>query len=78
MSIESVMRAVEAAGFAMALDVSDAECSRFSITLPRPDPKLTPKDVLKASLAPSEVSASIWSRAGISSLLPVWNAKVPA
>jgi hypothetical protein len=78
MSIESVMRAVEAAGFAMASDDSDVERTGFTLALPRPVSNPTPKDVLKSSLAPPEEHPSMWSRAGLTSLLPVWHAKAPA
>ena len=78
MSKESLLKAAEAAGYAMATDEDPAPVTTAAA------PPATPRDVLRKSLArqqevaaakPAATTASLWERASLTQLLPAWAAK---
>lgn len=78
MSQESLQKAAEAAGYAMA---TDEALSPPAVLVNAPG---SPKDVLRRSLVRQEtdgtgkasgVSASLWERASLAQLLPTWAVK---
>ena len=77
MSIESLLRAAEAAGFAMASDENERpERKAIPETAPLAVAK-TPKEVLSFSGVQAAVQEPFahWTRAHFSNFLPVWHAK---
>jgi len=79
MSMESLMRAAEAAGFAMVSDENERPVRR-ELVLDRPPvpvvtrPAKTPRDVLSFAGVQATVQER-WNRAHFGSLLPAWHAK---
>lgn len=82
MTLESLLRAAEAAGFATASD-ENARTSRKADPVAPAGPAKTvkPRDILafssstKSRFAALQEPAGHWARAQIAGLLPVWYAK---
>lgn len=77
MSIASLMRAVEAAGFATASGENDRKINPAPVSWQVHGARPLPKDVLMAAKTNAgEASAvSIWSRPNLTHLIPSWNSK---
>ena len=73
MTIETLLRAAEAAGFATASDENERRLPPVSM----PQSWTSPKDVLSASLAPVDPMAgpTLWARSNLTQYIPIWNAK---
>ena len=77
MSIESLQRAAEAAGFATASDENERAERKTGAERIAPLVTKSPKDVLSFSGVQAAVQEPFahWTRAQLSNLLPVWHAK---
>jgi len=81
MSIESLLRAAEAAGFAMASDENETPIRKPTATVTQRSKVPAPKDVLpfgndrSASFSAVQEPLASWTRTQIASLLPIWYAK---
>ncbi len=81
MSIESLQRIAEAAGYATASDDNqDAPVrpARQPDIMPMSYPAsllAKPRDVIGAQLAAAGAPAALWSRAGLGHFMPAWAAK---
>lgn len=73
MTIETLLRAAEAAGFATASDENERRLAPVSM----PAAWTSPKDVLASGLpsADTAVASTLWARSNLTHLIPTWHSK---
>ena len=82
MTFETLLKAAEAAGFAMASDENEQAPRKVQIEPPARPKSALPKDVLSftgpqsGSFAAIQEPLAHWTRTQLANFLPVWHAKV--
>ena len=73
MTIEALLRAAEAAGFATVSDENEGRLAPVSL----PAAWTSPKDAGLARAAPPEaaIAATLWARSNLTQYIPSWHAK---